>query len=61
MNYHSIEFFKFYLNRLYRQNLINDKKGLVKTIMHMQNYVLDREHNNKSAYSTKRLTPPVFK
>lgn len=55
MNYHSIEFFKFYLRRLTQQNLENNRKGIDKTIKHMLNYVLDRELNNKTAYSTKFL------
>ena len=60
MNYYSIEFFKYYLKRLTRQHAEKDHAGMHKTIMHMVQYIKDREQNNKSAYNTKYLTKPKF-
>lgn len=61
MNYYSIEFFKFYLKRLHRQYYEGDINSQEKTILHMMQYIKDREKNNESAYSKKWMTKPVFK
>ena len=60
MNYYSIEFFKFYLKRLQNQFSEGDIRGQEKTILHMINYIKDRESNNKDAYSTKFMKKPKF-
>jgi hypothetical protein len=57
MNYYSIEFFKHYLSVL--KNSTKDKSSL-KTIKIMQNFVKDREENNKDAYSIKWMSKPIF-
>jgi len=61
MNYYSIEFFKHYLKIMQRQHSAKDLQGIEKTLKHMVNYIKDREENNKSAYSKKWMSKPVFK
>jgi len=61
MNYYSIEFFKYYLKRLNRQCGESDTAGMQKTILHMINYIQDREKNNESAYKKSWMHKPIFK
>jgi len=57
MNYYSIEFFKHYLPIIKKS--LKDKEAL-KILKVLQDYVRDREDNNKDAYSTKYFTKPIF-